>query len=82
MIITAGQVREARKLVNLTLPALIARSGVDAKHLDAFERGKRRMSVLDLSVIQRVLGSAGVKFTSEHGAVGVRLRNPHEYHRR
>jgi len=76
MIITAAQVREARKLLSLTLTDLAAQSSVDAKHLDAFERGRRRMSVLDLSVIQRVLEAAGLKFAAEHGAVGVKLRNP------
>ena len=55
-----------------TLTGLAGKSRVDAKHLDAFERGKRRMFVLDLSVIQRVLEAAGVKFTDERG-VGVRL---------
>jgi transcriptional regulator with XRE-family HTH domain len=74
MIITAAQVREARKLLSLTLTGLAAQSGVDAKHLDAFERGKRRMSVLDLSVIQRAMEGAGIDFISEHGAAGVRLR--------
>jgi hypothetical protein len=47
MMISAGQVREARKLLSVTLAGLAAQSGVDAKHLDAFETGKRRMSVLD-----------------------------------
>src|ERR1700676_1723590 len=36
MIITSAQVREARKLLSLTLTGLAAQSGVDAKHLDAF----------------------------------------------
>ena len=65
MIITAAQVREARKLLSLTQTGLAAQSGVDAKHLDAFERGKRRMSMLDLSVFQRMLEAAGIKFIAE-----------------
>ena len=76
MIITAAQVREARKLLSLTLTGLAAQSGVDAKHLVAFELGKRRMSVLDLSVVQRVLEQAGVEFIAENGGAGVRLRRP------
>jgi transcriptional regulator with XRE-family HTH domain len=74
MIITAAQVREARKLLGWSGPSLAAKSAVDAKHLDAFERGKRRMSLLDLSVIQRTLAAAGIEFIAEHGAAGVRLR--------
>jgi hypothetical protein len=43
--------------------------------LDAFERGKRRMSVLDLSVIQRALEAADVEFIVQNGGgAGVRLR--------
>jgi hypothetical protein len=34
--------------------------------LDAFERGKRRMSALDLSVIQSVLEAAEIKFIAEN----------------
>jgi transcriptional regulator with XRE-family HTH domain len=74
MTITAAQVKEARKLLGWTLPGLAAQSGVDAKRLDAFELEKRRMSVLDLSVIQSAMEGAGIEFISEHGAAGVRLR--------
>ena len=52
---------------------LAAQSGLDSKHLDAFERGKKRMFVLDLSVIQRALEAGEAEFTGESG-VGVRLR--------
>ena len=74
MIIAAAQVREARKLLGWTVTALAARTGVDSKHLEGFEREKRRLSVLDLSVIQTTLAGAGVEFIAEHGAAGVRLR--------
>jgi len=67
MTLTGAQVREARKLLGWTLTSLASPSGVDSKHLDAFERGKRRRSVLDLSVLQRVLEAAGVEFIAERG---------------
>jgi transcriptional regulator with XRE-family HTH domain len=79
MIITAAQVHEARKLASLTLPTLGAQCGVDAKHLDAFERGKRRMSMLDLSVIQRALESAGIEFVGGHApTVKMKAANPND----
>jgi transcriptional regulator with XRE-family HTH domain len=62
MTITATEVKEARKLLGWTVPGLAAQSGVDAKRLEAFEREKGRMSVLDLSVIQRTLSAAGIEF--------------------
>jgi transcriptional regulator with XRE-family HTH domain len=75
MILTAAQVREARRLLGWTVPALATQSGVDASHLEGFERGRRRLSVLDLSVIQRALDAAGVEFIAENGGgAGVRLR--------
>jgi transcriptional regulator with XRE-family HTH domain len=75
MILTVAQVREARRLLGWTVPALATQSGVDASHLEGFERGRRRLSVLDLSVIQRALEAAGVKFSAENGGgAGVRLR--------
>jgi transcriptional regulator with XRE-family HTH domain len=77
MTITAAQVKEARELLDLTTPALAKQSGIDARHLEGFERGKRRLSVLDLSVVQRVFEAAGVRFIAEQGGgARVRLRNP------
>jgi transcriptional regulator with XRE-family HTH domain len=77
MIITPAQVREARKLLGWTVTALATPSGVDPKHLESFEREKRRLSVLDLSVIQTTLAGAGVEFIAENGGgAGVRLRKP------
>jgi hypothetical protein len=75
MIITPAQVREARKLLGWIVPGLAAQCAIDPKDLEAFEREKRRMSVLDLSVIQRALERAGVEFIAENGGgAGVRLR--------
>ena len=75
MTLTAAQVREARRLLGWTVSALATQSGVDASHLEGFERGRRRLSVLNLSVIQRALEAAGVEFIAEHGGgTGVRLR--------
>jgi hypothetical protein len=53
---------------------LATHTGVDPKHLKSFEREKRRLSVLDLSVIQTTLAGAGVEFIAEHGPAGVRLQ--------
>jgi transcriptional regulator with XRE-family HTH domain len=74
MIIDSAQVKEARKLLGWTVPALAAQCAVDPKLLEAFERQKRRMSVLDLSVVQRALEAAGIVFTNG-GEPGVKLRS-------
>jgi len=73
-MITAAQVKEARKLLGWPAPRLATQSGVDAKHLEAFERDKRRMSVLDLSVIQRTLWAAGLGVVGGEAPQGVSLR--------
>jgi transcriptional regulator with XRE-family HTH domain len=75
MTLTAAQVREARRLLGWTFRALATRSRVGASHLEGFERGRRRLSVLDLSVIQRVLEAAGIEFDAENGgSAGIKLR--------
>jgi transcriptional regulator with XRE-family HTH domain len=75
MILTPAQVREARKLLGWTATTLAEHTGIDPKHLDNFEREKRRLSVLDLSVIQTKLAGTGVEFDAENGGgAGVRLR--------
>jgi hypothetical protein len=65
--------QRSRKLVGSTLQALASQAGVDAKHLEAFEGDRRRMSVLDLSVIQRTLSAAGIEFVGGE-APRVKLR--------
>jgi transcriptional regulator with XRE-family HTH domain len=77
MIFTAARVREARKLLGWTVAALAEHAGIDPKHLDSFEHEKRRLSVLDLSVIQTTLAGAGVEFLAENGGgPGARLKKP------
>jgi transcriptional regulator with XRE-family HTH domain len=73
MILTPAQVKEGRQLLGWTAAALAAHTGVDPKHLESFEREKRRLSVLDLSVIQTTLAGAGVEFNKD-GEPGVKLR--------
>jgi transcriptional regulator with XRE-family HTH domain len=74
MILTGAQVREARNLLGWSVLGLAALSGIDPKHLDAFEREKRRQSVLDLLVM---LARAGVEFIAQNGGgPGFRMRNP------
>ena len=51
MIITVAHVKEARKLLGWSVPDPTAPTALDVNHLDAFERRKRRMSVLDLLII-------------------------------
>jgi transcriptional regulator with XRE-family HTH domain len=77
MTINGAQVREARNLLGWTVPGLAALSGIDPKHLDAFERGKRRMSVLDLSVIQTALARAGVEFIDVQPGVRLKGKDGH-----
>ena len=53
---------------------MAAESGVSASTIGKFEAAKRRPSVLDLSVAQRVLEAAGVEFVD--GVPGAMLRKP------
>jgi transcriptional regulator with XRE-family HTH domain len=73
MTITAAQVKAARELVKWSQSRLAAETGVSLASIAKFEGGGQRPSMLDLSVVQRMLRDAGIDFID--GEPGVMLRN-------
>jgi hypothetical protein len=57
---TSAQVKEARKLLDWALKTLEGNSGVTLSIIANFEAEKRRASVLQLTVLRRVIAAAGV----------------------
>jgi transcriptional regulator with XRE-family HTH domain len=72
MSISPAQLKEARRLLGWSQSDLGGLSGVSATTIGYFEGGKRRPGVLDLSLVRRILESAGVEFTNG-GEPGVKL---------
>jgi transcriptional regulator with XRE-family HTH domain len=70
MTFTGVQVAEARALLGWTRPQIAAELGISVSQVVSFESGKSQLTVLQASVLKRVLERAGVEFTSE----GARLR--------
>jgi transcriptional regulator with XRE-family HTH domain len=74
MTITTEQMKDGRLLLGWSQSSLAGHSGVSAKTIAQFETGKKRASVLDLTVVRGVLEAAGVEFIAEYGGRGVKLR--------
>ena len=75
MKITGDQVKAARALIGWSQARLAAESGLTKATIEKFEEGKQPPPTLDLSVIRRMLGDAGVEFIAgPDGAPSVRLR--------
>jgi transcriptional regulator with XRE-family HTH domain len=72
MTITATQIRAARVLIKWSQSKLAAETGVSLASIAKFEAGGERPSMLDLSVVQRMLKDAGVEFIE--GEPSVKLR--------
>jgi transcriptional regulator with XRE-family HTH domain len=79
MTITGEQVRAARKLLGWSRSDLAGHSGVSSTTIENFETGRRKASVLDLSVVRRALEAAEVEFIGDNAeGRGVRLRTSSE----
>ena len=76
MAITSAQVKEARKALGWTLKTLEGKSGVTSKIIANFEADKGRLSVLQLTVLRRVIEAGGVEFTDEQSGVKKRVAAP------
>ncbi|HLW92053.1 MAG TPA: transcriptional regulator [Roseiarcus sp.] len=61
-MITGDQVKVARKLLGWSQDRLAGVVGVGSTTILTFEKGRRQMSTLDLTVMRRVLEDAGVEF--------------------
>ena len=72
MTITGKQVKAARALIGWSQARLAAESGLTKATIEKFEEGKQPPPTLDLSVIRRMLGDAGVEFIAgTEGELGV-----------
>jgi transcriptional regulator with XRE-family HTH domain len=72
VIVTAVQIRAARELIKWSQSKLAAETGVSLASIAKFEAGGERPSMLDLSVVQRMLNDAGVEFIEVEPAVKLR----------
>jgi transcriptional regulator with XRE-family HTH domain len=70
--ITPEQCRAARRLLGWPQTVLAGKSGLGVPAISHFEKGNRRLSVLDVSTVRKVLEVGGVEFVGEAGA---RLRS-------
>jgi transcriptional regulator with XRE-family HTH domain len=67
VVITAAQIRAARELIKWSQSKLTAETDVSLASIAKFEGGGQRPSMLDLSVVQRMLKDAGVEFIKRRG---------------
>lgn len=74
--ISPEQVKSARELLGWSQGELASKMGVSETAVSLFEREKRRLLVLDVSVLRSALEAAGVEFTNE-GEPSVRLKSEH-----
>ena len=72
MTISGAQVKAARLLLGWSQSKLAAETGVTAATIAKFEEDKQRQPMLDVSVVRRMLGDAGIEFID--GEPGARLR--------
>jgi transcriptional regulator with XRE-family HTH domain len=74
-LITPGQCRAARALLDITQPELAEAAGVGLSTVVDFEKSRRDISRAALHAILRALDKAGVQFIARNGGgPGVRLR--------
>jgi transcriptional regulator with XRE-family HTH domain len=71
MTISPAQVKAARRLLGWSQDVLGGKVGLSKTSVALFEKGGRRPAALNVTVIRKVLESAGVEFTA--GEAGVRL---------
>jgi transcriptional regulator with XRE-family HTH domain len=72
MTLTGAQVADARRLLGWTRPQVAGELGISVSQVASIEAGKSQFTVLQASVLKRVLERAGVEFTNE--PEGARLR--------
>ena len=75
-IISAGQCRAGRALLDITQPDLASRAGLGLSTIVDFERARRPVSSAAIRAICTALQTAGIEFIDENGGgAGVRFRN-------
>jgi transcriptional regulator with XRE-family HTH domain len=74
-LITSGQCRGARALLDMNQPKLAEASGLGLSTVVDFERARRQVSLEVVRTIRTTLERAGIEFIDENGGgPGVRLR--------
>jgi transcriptional regulator with XRE-family HTH domain len=74
--ISPEQVKSARELLGWSQGELASKMGVSETAVSLFEREKRRLLVLDVSVLRSALEAAGVEFAND-GEPSVKLKSEH-----
>jgi transcriptional regulator with XRE-family HTH domain len=76
MTFTPDQAKAARELLGWSQTELANLAFLNSRTIAQFEGSERRLPYFDLKQITAILEAAGAELMAEHGAVGVRLRNP------
>ena len=78
-LISPGQCRSARALLDVTQPELAASAALGLSTIVDFEKSRRAVSADAVRAIRRALENAGIVFIAENGGgPGVRLsKRPH-----
>jgi transcriptional regulator with XRE-family HTH domain len=75
LILTPGQCRAARALINWTQPKLAEKAGFGLSTIVDYERERRVVSERAIERMTETLQAAGVEFIAENGGgAGVRLK--------
>ena len=75
LIISPGQCRAARALLNWTQPKLAQEAGLGLSTIVDFERERRNVSEHSIELIAGTLAAADIEFIGENGGgAGVRLK--------
>lgn len=77
-MITPGQCRAARALLDLSQKQLADAAGVSLRTVQGFERGDRVLQSLAMSAVERVFQSEGIVFVGQSGWIGVKIRDQTE----
>ncbi|WP_427902244.1 helix-turn-helix domain-containing protein [Methylobacterium fujisawaense] len=72
-MITPGQCRAARALLELSQKELAESAGVSLRTLQGFEAGDRELQSLALSAIKRILEEKGIALIRQDDWIGVKL---------
>jgi transcriptional regulator with XRE-family HTH domain len=72
VMLTGENVKTARTLLGWPQSQLARELSVNATTIKDYEKGKRRISALEMSVLRRVFEAAGIEFTNGGGS-GVKL---------
>ena len=79
-MISGEQVKAARVLLKWPQYRLAAEIGVSQSEINSFESGKARLSVLQTSVLKRVLETAGIEFVDGEPGATLKAAPPDTEH--